>query len=126
MQEVWERRSRELQTCQCDLGYGADHLEYHPMQIVKYVTIGVIRSSQHVFLKGRSCRTDLISFYDKMICLGDEGNVDVIYLDFSKLLDTIPQYSPGETGCSWLGQVCSLLREELAGWRGSESPSASC
>lgn len=96
------------------------------MQIVKYVTTGVIRSSQRVFLKGRSCCTDLISFYDKMTCLGDEGNVvDVIYLDFSKVFDTIPQYS-GETGYSWLRQVCGLLHEELAGRWGSESPSASC
>ncbi|KAK4818726.1 hypothetical protein QYF61_018705 [Mycteria americana] len=52
----------------------------------------VIRPSQHGFRKGRSCLTNLISFYDK--------------------------HSPGETGCSWLGRVYTSLRKELAGWPG--------
>ena len=42
-----------------------------------------IRPSQHGFMKGRSCLTNLISFYDKMTRLLDEGKVvDIIYLDF--------------------------------------------
>uniref|UniRef100_A0A493T338 Reverse transcriptase domain-containing protein n=1 Tax=Anas platyrhynchos platyrhynchos TaxID=8840 RepID=A0A493T338_ANAPP len=49
-----------------------------------------IRPSQHRFMKGRSCLTNLISFYDKVMCLVDEGKaVDVIYLDFSKAFDTV-------------------------------------
>jgi len=37
-----------------------------------------IRPSQHGFIKGRFCLTNLISFYDKMTCLVDEGEaVDV-------------------------------------------------
>uniref|UniRef100_A0A493U0J1 Reverse transcriptase domain-containing protein n=1 Tax=Anas platyrhynchos platyrhynchos TaxID=8840 RepID=A0A493U0J1_ANAPP len=49
-----------------------------------------IRPSQHGFMKGRSCLTNLISFYDKVIHLGDDGKaVDVVYLDFSKAFDTV-------------------------------------
>ncbi|GAB0181464.1 mitochondrial enolase superfamily member 1 [Grus japonensis] len=50
----------------------------------------VIKPSQHGFMKGRSCLTNLISFHDKVTCLADEGKaVDVVYLEFSKAFDTI-------------------------------------
>ncbi|KAK4810280.1 LOW QUALITY PROTEIN: hypothetical protein QYF61_015310, partial [Mycteria americana] len=49
-----------------------------------------IKPSQHGFRKGRSCLTNLISFYDKVTHLVDEGKaVDVVYLDFSKAIDTV-------------------------------------
>ena len=49
-----------------------------------------IRPSQHGFMKGRSCLTNLISSYDQVIFLVDEGKaVDVIYLDFSRAFDTV-------------------------------------
>lgn len=73
--------------------------------------------------------TNLISFWKflsllcshKMTCLiAEQKAVDVVYLGFTKAFDSFPQYSPGEAGCLWLGQVCSLLGEELAGWLGSE------
>ncbi|KAK4823211.1 hypothetical protein QYF61_027358 [Mycteria americana] len=49
-----------------------------------------IKPSQPGFRKGRSCLTNLISFYDKVTCLVDEGKaVDVVYLDFSKAFDTV-------------------------------------
>ena len=55
-----------------------------------------IRPSQHRFMKGRSCLTNLISFYDWVTRLVDEGRaVDVVYLDFSKAFDSLSQYSPG-------------------------------
>ncbi|GAB0192601.1 mitochondrial enolase superfamily member 1 [Grus japonensis] len=44
----------------------------------------VIRPSQHGFMKGGSCLTNLIYFYDKVTPL-----VDVVYLDISKAFDTI-------------------------------------
>ncbi|KAK4818148.1 hypothetical protein QYF61_007296 [Mycteria americana] len=49
-----------------------------------------IKPSQHGFRKGRSCLTNLISFYVQVTCLMDEGKaVDVVYLDFSKAFDTV-------------------------------------
>ncbi|GAB0209611.1 mitochondrial enolase superfamily member 1 [Grus japonensis] len=49
-----------------------------------------ISPSQHRFMKGRSCLTNQISFYDKVTHLVDEGKaVDVVYLDFSKAFDTV-------------------------------------
>ncbi|KAK4824617.1 hypothetical protein QYF61_016923 [Mycteria americana] len=50
----------------------------------------VIRPIQHGFMKGRSCLTNLISFYEKVTHLVDEGKaVDVVYRDFSKAFDTV-------------------------------------
>ncbi|KAK4830617.1 hypothetical protein QYF61_012342 [Mycteria americana] len=49
-----------------------------------------VKPSQHGFRKGRSCLTNLISFYNKVTRLVDEGKaVDVVYLDFSKAFDTV-------------------------------------
>ena len=49
-----------------------------------------IRPSQHGFANGRSCLTNLISFYDLVTRLVDEGKaVEVVYLDFSKAFDTV-------------------------------------
>jgi len=49
-----------------------------------------IRPSQYEFMKGRSCLTNLISCHDKVTHLMDEGKaVDVVYLVFSKALDTV-------------------------------------
>ena len=50
-----------------------------------------VRPSHHGFMNGRSCLKNLISFYDKVTRLVDEGKaVDVVYLDFSKAFDTVP------------------------------------
>ncbi|KAK4828902.1 hypothetical protein QYF61_001460 [Mycteria americana] len=49
-----------------------------------------MKPSQHGFMKGRSCLTNLISFYNQVTHLVDEGKaVDVIYLDFSKAFDIV-------------------------------------
>ena len=40
--------------------------------------------------------------------------MNVIYLDFSKAINCLPQHSPAEAGSLWLGQVHPLLGKELA------------
>ncbi|TRZ19428.1 hypothetical protein HGM15179_007668 [Zosterops borbonicus] len=59
--------------------------------IMQYLQDGqVIRPSQHGFRRGRSCLTNLVSFYDQLTRLVDAGKaVDVVYLDFSKAFDTV-------------------------------------
>jgi len=50
----------------------------------------VVRCSQHGFIKGKSCLTNLIAFYDGMTGWVDEGRaVDIVYLDISKVFDTV-------------------------------------
>ncbi len=52
-----------------------DHLDRHSL----------INDSQHGFTTGRSCLTNLLSFYKKVIEEKDQDeNYDVVYLDFSK------------------------------------------
>ncbi|RMB90796.1 hypothetical protein DUI87_32789 [Hirundo rustica rustica] len=49
-----------------------------------------IRPSQHEFRRGRSCLINPISFYYQVTCLVDAGRaVDVVCLDFGKVLDTV-------------------------------------
>ncbi|KAK4826109.1 hypothetical protein QYF61_005247 [Mycteria americana] len=46
-------------------------------------------SSQHGFTKGKSCLTNLITFYNEVTGLVDQGRaVDVVYLDLSNGFDT--------------------------------------
>lgn len=50
----------------------------------------VIGSSQHGFMKTKSCLTNLIAFYDEMTSLVDKGRaVDSIYAGFSTGFDTV-------------------------------------
>ncbi|KAJ7421834.1 RNA-directed DNA polymerase from mobile element jockey-like protein [Willisornis vidua] len=69
-----------------------------PSKIIEQIILNAItrhiqdnqgtRPSQDWFRKGRSSLTNLISFYDWMTHLADKA-VDVVYLDFSKVFDTI-------------------------------------
>lgn len=74
-------------------------------------------------MEGKSCFTSLLSFYDQVTHLVDEGkSVDVDSLDFSKAFDfSLTQYCLGEVGSPWLEQAYSLLCKNLAGWSGPEN-----
>ena len=81
-----------------------------------------IRPSQCGFTNGRSCLANLISFYDKVTRLVDEGKaVDVVYLDTINAFDCPPQHPRGEAGCPWFGWAYTLLGEALAGQPGPKS-----
>jgi len=54
-------------------------------------------------MKGRSCLTNLISFYDQVTHLVDEGKaVDVIYLDLVRPMTLFPTVSSWR---NWLPMV---------------------
>jgi hypothetical protein len=58
-----------------------NHLERH----------GLIRKTQHGFMRGRSCTTNLLSFFENITAALDSGDVaDIVYLDFAKAFDTVP------------------------------------
>ena len=51
----------------------------------------LINTSQHGFLKAKSCLTNLLCFFEEITKLVDEGSpVDVIVLDFQKAFDKVP------------------------------------
>ena len=51
----------------------------------------LLKKSQHGFLKGRSCTTNLLEFVEKLVgCHDTSTPVDVVYLDFAKAFDKVP------------------------------------
>ena len=51
----------------------------------------LIKKSQHGFMKGKSCATNLLEFLDKITEATDKGTAtDVIYLDFAQAFDKVP------------------------------------
>jgi hypothetical protein len=54
-------------------------------------TNGLIEGSQHGFVPGRSCATNLIEYLDFVTRTLDEGGVvDTLFLDFAKAFDKVP------------------------------------
>ncbi len=53
----------------------------------------LIKSSQHGFMKNKSCTTNLLEFLEKVTKMVDNGDpVDIIYLDFSKASEKVPKF----------------------------------
>ena len=51
----------------------------------------LINTSQHGFLKSRSCLTNLLYFFEEITkWVDDRSPVDVVYLDFQKAFDKVP------------------------------------
>jgi hypothetical protein len=52
----------------------------------------LIKLSQHGFIQGRSCATNLVMFLDELTKAIDKGiPADVFYLDFAKACDKVPK-----------------------------------
>ena len=53
----------------------------------------LINTSQHGFLKARSCLTNLLCFFEEITKWVDDWSlVDVVYLDFEKALGKVPHH----------------------------------
>ena len=90
-------------------------------------------SSQHGFLPGRSCLTNLLEYLELLTKLVDKGlPVDVIYLDFAKAFDKVPHQrllaklrAVGISGnildwiCDWLSgrRQRVVLNGEVSDWK---------
>ena len=70
--------------------------------IMKFMDDNKIFSDhQHGFRSGGLCVTQLISVLDSWTSMLDEGGgVDVAYLDFSKVFDSVPHHRPVARGCA--------------------------
>jgi hypothetical protein len=52
----------------------------------------LIKQSQHGFMEGRSCATNLILFHDELTKAIDAGiSADIFFLDFAKAFDKVPK-----------------------------------
>ena len=50
----------------------------------------LIKESQHGFMPGKSCASNLVTFMDTVTTAVDEGDsVDIFYLDFAKAFDEV-------------------------------------
>ena len=52
----------------------------------------LMNPSQHGFMPGKSCATNLLEFLEVVTRVVDEGkNMDIVFLDFAKAFDKVPK-----------------------------------
>ena len=83
----------------------------------------LINTSQHGFLKARSCLTNLLCFFEEITKWVDDGSpVDVIYLDFQKAFDKVPHqrlilklksHGMGNSIINWIEQWLTDRRQRV-------------
>ena len=82
----------------------------------------MIGDSQHGFRNKRCCPTSLLDFYEQVIDTYDTNNnkaVDLVYLDFQKAFDKVPQEKPmlKVNAHGIQGDAARWIRNWLAGRR---------
>ena len=83
----------------------------------------LLNSSQHGFLKSRSCLTNMLCFLEEITKWIDEGSlVDIIYLDFQKAFDKVPHqrlllklkaHGIGDGIIDWIEQCLADRRQRV-------------
>ena len=71
----------------------------------------LLNDTQHGFMRGRSCLTNLLTYMEGVTRMLDEGkNVDIIYMDFAKAFDKVPLHR-------LIGKVASMgVEGRVKGW----------
>ena len=93
----------------------------------------LLNSSQHEFLKARSCLTNMLCFLEEITKWIDVGSpVDIIYLDFQKAFDKVPHqrllhklnaHGIGDSITDWIEQWLTDRRQrvvvdgEVSNWK---------
>ena len=108
-----------------------DHLDQSFLDFL--VKHKLLNSSQHGFLKARSCLTNMLCFFEEITKWIDVGSpVDVIYLDFQKAFDKVPHqrlllklkaHGIGDSITDWIEQWLTDRRQrvvvdgEVSNWK---------
>ena len=86
----------------------------------------LINTSQHGFLKARSCLTNLLCLFEEITKWVDDGSpVDVVYLDFQKAFDKVPHqrlllklkiHGIGNDVINWIEKWLTHRRQSNSRW----------